>query len=142
MAPGLMIITPPDMALETGHSSTVAMRKLPPSKSRTARLSRSRANLCVDSFGHGASSASEADSTGLDVGFALGKGVEGFLRQAEVERQHVLRSDVDPVGDRERAVLGKGAVVEGEDEVAGLVADGLDRVTVALGEEPQIARPE
>src|SRR5258708_7051773 len=138
MAPGLIVITPPDMLLEMGHSSTVARRNVPPSKSRTARLSCSRLNLCVDSLGQGASRASDAGSTGprLDVDLALREGVEDVLRHAEVERQHVLGRHVDPVRDREGAVLGKAAVVEGEDEVAGLVADGLDRVTVALREEP------
>jgi len=62
---------------------------------------------------------------------ALREGVEGVLRHAEVERQHVFGRHVDPVRDREGAVLRKGAVVKGEDEVAGQVADGLDRVTVA-----------
>src|SRR5882724_11183233 len=64
MAPGLMVITPPDMLLEMGHSSTVARRNVPPSKSRAARLSCSRLNLCVDSLGQGASRASDAGSTG------------------------------------------------------------------------------
>ena len=63
MAPGLMVITPPDMLLEMGHSSAVARRNVPPSKSRTARLSCSRLNLCVDSLGQGASRASDAGST-------------------------------------------------------------------------------
>ena len=72
----------------------------------------------------------------LDVGLALREGVEDVLRYAEAERQHVLGRHVDPVRDREGAVLGKGAVVKREDEVAGHVANGLDRVTVALGEDP------
>jgi hypothetical protein len=37
-------------------------------------------------------------------------------------------------------VLGKVAVIEGKNEVTRLVADGLDRVAVALREEPEIAR--
>jgi len=52
----------------------------------------------------------------------------------------MLLRQVDPVGDREGAVFGERAVVERQDEVAGLVADRLDRVAMALREEPQIAR--
>jgi hypothetical protein len=59
-----MVIKPPDMVLEIGHSSTVATRNVPPSKSRAALGSRSRLNLCVDSFGQGASRASDAGITG------------------------------------------------------------------------------
>src|SRR5258708_32920425 len=64
MAPGLMVITPPDMLLEMGHSSTVARRNVPPSKSRTARLSCSRLNLCVVSLGQGASRAARSATPG------------------------------------------------------------------------------
>jgi hypothetical protein len=78
--------------------------------------------------------------TGLDVGLTLGEGVQGVLRQAEIERQHILRRDVDPIGDREGAVLREGAVVEQQDEVAGLVVARLDRVAVTLREEPKVAR--
>ena len=37
-------------------------------------------------------------------------------------------------------MLGEGPIIERKDEMAGLVADRLDRMAVALGEEPQIAR--
>ena len=108
-----MIITPPDMVLEAGNSSTLARRNVPPSKSRTARLSRSSLNLCVNSFGQGASSACETGNRPrLDVGLALGKGVEHVLRHTEVGGQDVLRvtsiqSVIENVPCSEKAPLSK-----------------------------------
>src|SRR3984893_5478434 len=66
------------------------------------------------------------DRPRLDVGLSLGEHIEEVLRQIEVGRKHVFRRHIDPIGDRERAVLGERAIVEGQDEVAGLVADALD----------------
>ena len=45
----------------------------------------------------------------------------------------------DPVGDAEGAELGEVAVVEDQDEVAGLVAEALQHVAVAAREVPDVA---
>src|SRR5262249_45517987 len=61
-----MTISPPDMVLEAGNSSTLARWNVPPSKSRTAFWSFRSLNLCVDSLGQGASSACEMGTIGPD----------------------------------------------------------------------------
>src|SRR5215472_1080665 len=61
-----MTISPPDMVLEAGNSSMLATRNVPPSKSRIAFWSFRSLNLCVDSFGQGASSACETGTIGPD----------------------------------------------------------------------------
>jgi len=66
LLPLLMTISPPDMVLEAGNSSTLARRNVPPSKSRTAFWSFRSLNLCVDSLGQGASSACEMGRIGPD----------------------------------------------------------------------------
>ena len=80
------------------------------------------------------------DRPRLDIGLALGEGVKHILRQTEIEREHFLGGHVDPVGDRKGPVFRKCAIVERQNEMAGLVADCLDRMAVALGEIPKIAR--
>ncbi len=45
----------------------------------------------------------------------------------------------EPVGDAERAELGKVAVVEDQNEVAGLVAQAGKRVGMTAGKVPDIA---
>src|SRR5689334_14729420 len=139
-----MTISPPVMVLEAGNSSTLAIRNVPPAKSRAALGSLSSLNLCVDSRGQGASSACETGTIGPDSMYvlALRERVEEVLREIEVRRKNFFRRHIDPVGDRERAVLGERAVVERQDEVARLVADALNRMAVALGEVPQVARLE
>jgi len=79
------------------------------------------------------------DGTRLDVGFTFVESVENVVRHPELLRKHILRRQIDPVGDRERAVPGEGAVVERQNEVAGIIADALDRVAVPLCEVPEIA---
>ena len=76
----------------------------------------------------------------LYVGLSFGEGVEQILRQIEVGRHEVLRRYVNPVCDRKGTVLGERTIVEGQDKVARLVADGLDRMAVASSEVPKIAR--
>ena len=76
------------------------------------------------------------------VDLLFGKAVERRFRQAEVLGQQRLGRVADPVGDAERAELGEVAVVEDQDEVAGLVAQALKHVAVAAGEIPDVARLE
>src|SRR5262245_34447463 len=92
-----MIISPPDMVLEAGNSSTVARRNVPPANSRAAFGSRSSLNF-VHRFlrpGRIESLRNRDNWSRLDVSLAFGKGVEHVLRQIEVGSQDVFRRHVD-----------------------------------------------
>ena len=76
----------------------------------------------------------------IDLGFR--KAVEGRGRQPEILGEQLLRGVSQPVADAEGAEFGEVAVVENEDEVARLVAQGLDDMTVPAREIPDIAWTE
>ncbi len=76
------------------------------------------------------------------IHFFLWEVVERRFRHAKVFRQQRFRDVPDPVGDAEGAELGKIAVVEDQDEMAGLVAKALQHVAVAAGKVPDVARIE
>ena len=66
--------------------------------------------------------------------------LEGFGWKPEILGQQPRWRKANPVADAEGAELGKVAVVEDEDEVARLVAQGLDNMAVAAREIPDISR--
>jgi hypothetical protein len=74
-----------------------------------------------------------------EIDLLFGEIVEGRRRKAEVLGQQLLRGVSHPVGDAERAEFGKVAVVEHEDEVARLVAQGLEDMAVTARKIPDIA---
>ena len=63
-------------------------------------------------------------------------------RYPKILREQPVRRMADPVGDAECSELGEIAVVENENEVAGLVAERLDYMRVAARKIPDVARPE
>ena len=73
------------------------------------------------------------------IHFFFWETVEGRLRHAEVLRQQRFRNVPDPVGDAEGAEFGKIAVVEDQNETAGLVAQALQHVAVTAGKVPDVA---
>ena len=77
-----------------------------------------------------------------EIDFLLREIVEGRGWNAEVFGQGVFVHQTDPVADAERAELGEVAVVENEEEMAGLVAERFDDVAVATREIPEVAGTE
>src|SRR5712671_1358555 len=74
------------------------------------------------------------------IHLVLWKAVERRLGQAKSLREQRLWRMSDPVGDAEGAELGKVAVVEDQDEMAGFCAQALQHVAVAAREIPDVAR--
>ena len=77
-----------------------------------------------------------------EIDLRLRKTVEGRGGHAEVLGEQRLRRMPDPVGNAEGAELGEVAVIEHEDEMAGLVAERLEHVAVAARKIPDVARLE
>ena len=77
-----------------------------------------------------------------EIHLLLRKTVEGRLGKAKILREQRLWRMTDPIADAERAKLREIAVVKDQDEVAGLIPQALQHVTMAARKQPYVARPE
>src|SRR5580704_3670587 len=77
-----------------------------------------------------------------EINLARGKLFEGRFGHAEVLRQKRLGSVAQPVRDAERAEFREVAVVEDQDEVARLIPETFEHMSVAAGKKPDVPRLE
>jgi hypothetical protein len=75
-----------------------------------------------------------------EVDLFLRKTVEGRRRNAEVLGEQFFGRVADPVRDAEGAEFGEVAIVEDENKVARLIAQGFDDMPVTAREIPDVAR--
>src|SRR6266436_9689253 len=75
-----------------------------------------------------------------EVNLPAWKTVKSRLRQTKIFRQQRFGRVADPIGDAERAELGKITVIENQNEMRRFIAEALEHVRVAARKIPDVAR--